>query len=339
MAAVTALGSHTPERSRAAAADFSPATCFGGGRAQQNGRLVVVGRPPVGNEARWRAPISLAAPDGSHRRLVATAKHADVLHVVALNSASFAFDSIVRITSFRSHYRLDRVDVRTRRVRPVIRPLPEHLALTALTASPDGSLIELFRGGRGQTSQQLTAFVHANGSSAQDPTGGAIAGPEIDKFTRDRGGISPIWRWSPNGRCLVTIVQSSDTEGVLWYAPVGGGEPVKVPLPASVFSGPGAVFGWTADAERLVVGIVPAQPGHATRRLLYTIGPDASSPKVVMRLNYDDFGERGEDRLSPDRRWFLHHGSSGWWRERLDGSARERVHLPSDQFPAAWLPR
>src|SRR3954454_21427484 len=76
---VAAVGTQTSDRSRAAAADFSPATCFGGGRAQQNGPLVVAQlKRPASKFHHWREPIYLAAPDGSHRRVVATRKDTHV---------------------------------------------------------------------------------------------------------------------------------------------------------------------------------------------------------------------------------------------------------------------
>ena len=111
LVAVTALGSGS-----AAATDFSPATCFGGGRAQQNGPLVMVTDRIV--SAKHVDSFELAAPDGSRRRaLVMAPRYADVLHVVALNRGSFVFSSLTR----SARYRLDRVDVRTRRVRPLMK--------------------------------------------------------------------------------------------------------------------------------------------------------------------------------------------------------------------------
>jgi hypothetical protein len=334
LAAVAGLGSGSPTSSRAAAPDFSPATCFGGGRTHQNGPLVMVTHRIV--SAKHVDSFELAAPDGSRRRaLVKAPQYADVLHVVELNRGSLVFSSLTR----SARYRLDRVDVRTRRVRPLIKT--QRLGLYPVAASPDGSLIELWKGYPGPNPH--TVFLRANGAIAPDPTRGAgTRGTDRYLMLKLQ---PPLWHWSPNGRCLAAVMQASDSEGVIRYAPVGGGTAVDVPLPSAVTSaaapGYGRVLGWSAAAGEIVIAVDAAR---TTR--VYAIDADGSSPRLV--TTYSPNAARPElnfrsalERLSPDRQWLLHQRSAGGWaRSPLDGDGvQPPVHGGGGRFPAAWLPR
>jgi hypothetical protein len=331
LVAVTAVGSLSATGSGTAAADFSPATCFGGGQTHENGALVMGAHnsPPRGY---WRESIDLAAPDGSRRRvLVKPPPHTYVKYVVALNRRSFVFSGL----TLSGRWFLDRVDVASRQIRPLIRP--RRASLFPVAASPDGSVIELWDDYAFSRRTPRTVFVHANGSRAGDPTQGAAIGSQPIENLRWTG-HPPMWRWSPNGRCLAAVVQSTDTDAAIRYAPVGGGTPVDVPLPSTILPGLPLLLGWTADADQVLVTIASAS-GHSETRL-YSIDPEASSPRLG--LTYPGFQRLNLDwstaQLSPDRRWLFHQRHVGWVRSPIAGGGFQPVHLGRNGFVGAWLP-
>jgi hypothetical protein len=337
LVAVTAFSSESATGSGAAAADFSPATCFGGGRAEQNGRLVMGAHNPVPRGAYWRESIDLAAPDGSRRRvLVKPPPYTFVRNVVALNSGSFVFSGRTRAGRHPGRWFLDRVDVASRRIRPLIRP--RSAGLFPVAASPDGSVIELWDGFPFPHRPPQTVFLHADGSTAGDPTRGtAIGQGPLDYLLAT--GHPPMWRWSPNGRCLAGVVQSTATDAAIRYAPVGGGTAVDVPLPSTILPGAPLLLGWTADADRVLVANESVSGPRQTR--LYAIDAAASPPTLA--LTYPWFLGLELDstsaQLSPDRRWLLRPRNVGWVRSPIAGGNFQPVHLGRNGFAAAWLPR